>query len=312
MSLDFTLVDVFSDRPFGGNQLAVFPVATGIADADMQRLAREFNFSETTFVLPADDPACSHRVRIFTPREELPFAGHPTIGTAAVLASADATEPARSEFVFEEGIGPVAVTVDGSGIRFRLRPPSFEITDELPPAAAIARALGLPPDAIAETWYAGIGLRFCFVRLPSRELVDRIVLDKAAWVAGVADGWSSQLYCFARDSSAGDYRGGSRGRPAGQHWHDGARLYARFFAPAAGIDEDPATGSASAALAASVAHQSPEPDGTYSIQIDQGVLMGRRSALTATAGKEGGEVIEVVVGGSAAIVGRGTMMLPAG
>jgi trans-2,3-dihydro-3-hydroxyanthranilate isomerase len=296
MSLDFTLADVFSDEPFGGNQLAVFPDANGIADADMQRLAREFNFSETTFVLPPDDPACTHRVRIFTPREELPFAGHPTIGTAAVLASAGATEPARREFVFQEGIGPVAVTVDGQGIRFRLRPPRFETTDELPPAAAIARVLGLPPDAIAETWYAGIGLRFCFVRLTSRELVDRIVLDKAAWATGVAGGWSSQLYCFAGDSLASERR-------------DGARLHARFFAPAVGVEEDPATGSAGAALAASLAHRSPEPDGTYTVQIDQGVLMGRPSELTASAGKEDGEIIEVVVGGSAAIVGRGTMML---
>jgi trans-2,3-dihydro-3-hydroxyanthranilate isomerase len=290
MSLDFTLADVFSDEPFGGNQLAVFPDAAGIADADMQRLAREFNFSETTFVLPPDDPACTHRVRIFTPREELPFAGHPTIGTAAVLASREGGEPASGEFVFEEGIGPVAVTVDRSGIRFRLRSPRFETPDEAPPADAIARALTLPPDAIAETWYAAIGLRFCFVQLPSRELVDRIVLDKPAWSDGVADGWSSQLYCFAGN---------------------GTRLHARFFAPGFGIGEDPATGSASAALAASVAHRSAEPDGTYTIQIDQGVLMGRPSELTATAFKEGGEITEVIVGGSAAIIGRGTMTLAA-
>jgi trans-2,3-dihydro-3-hydroxyanthranilate isomerase len=298
MSLDFTLADVFSDKPFGGNQLAVFTDAAGIAEADMQRMAREFNFSETTFVLPPDDPACTHRVRIFTPGEELPFAGHPTIGTAAVLASANDVDPAEGEFVFEEGIGPVAVTVDASGIRFRLRRPGFEASDDGPPADAIARALNLPADAIAEAWYAGVGLRFCFVRLSSPELVDRIVLDKTAWAAGVAGGWSSQLYCFAGDSSTGE-------------WRDGGRLQARFFAPAAGVDEDPATGSASAALAASVAHQSPEPDGTYRIEIDQGVLMGRPSKLTATASKEGGEITEVVVNGNAVIVGRGTMTLPA-
>jgi len=293
MSLDFTLADVFSDRPFGGNQLAVFPDATGIADADMQRLAREFNFSETTFVLPPGDPACTHRVRIFTPSEELPFAGHPTIGTAAVLAGADGGEPGAGEFVFEEGIGPVAVTVDRSGIRFHLRAPRFETADEAPPTDAIAEALALPPAAITDAWYAGIGLRFCFVRLASRELVDRIVLDKAAWTRGVADGWSSQLYCFAGDCEHG-------------------RLHARFFAPGVGVDEDPATGSASAALAASVAHRSAEPDGTYRIEIDQGVLMGRPSELTATAFKEGGRITEVVVGGNAAIIGSGTMSLPAG
>jgi trans-2,3-dihydro-3-hydroxyanthranilate isomerase len=300
MSLDFTLADVFSDEPFGGNQLAVFPDAAGISDADMQRLAREFNFSETTFVLPPSDPSCTHQVRIFTPGQELPFAGHPIIGTAAVLASADGPDPAEGEFVFEEEIGPVAVTVDGSGIRFCLRPAGFETTDEVPPAAAIARALKLPADAIAEAWYAAVGLRFCFIRLSSPQLVDRIVLDKAAWAAGVAGGWSSQLYCFAGDFHAGE-------------WRDGAgRLHARFFAPAIGVEEDPATGSASAALAASVAHRSPEPDGSYSIQIDQGVLMGRPSKLAATAYKEGGEITQVVVSGNAVIVGHGTMSLPAG
>jgi trans-2,3-dihydro-3-hydroxyanthranilate isomerase len=293
MSLDFTLADVFSDRPFGGNQLAVFPDATGIAEADMQRLAREFNFSETTFVLPPDNPACTHRVRIFTPSAELPFAGHPTIGTAAVLASADGGEPGEGQFTFEEGIGPVEVKVDRSGIRFHLRSPKFETPDEAPPADAIARALALPPEAITETWYAGIGLRFCFVRVASPELVDRIVMDRAAWASGVAGGWSAQLYCFA-----GDY--------------DHGRLHARFFAPGFGVDEDPATGSASAALAASVAHQSAEADGTYRIQIDQGVLMGRPSELTATAYKEGGQITEVIVGGSAAIIGSGTIRLPAG
>jgi trans-2,3-dihydro-3-hydroxyanthranilate isomerase len=299
MSLDFALADVFSDRPFGGNQLAVFPDATGIAEADMQRLAREFNFSETTFVLPSDNPACTHRVRIFTPSEELPFAGHPTIGTAAVLASADGSKPGEGRFVFEEGIGPVEVTVDRSGIRFHLRSPKFETADEAPPADAIARALALPPEAIAETWYAGIGLRFCFVRVASRELVDRIVLDKSAWASGVVGGWSAQLYCFAADR-------------AGADWPNGSRLHARFFAPGFGVDEDPATGSASAALAASVAHRSAEPDGTYRIQIDQGVLMGRPSELTATAFKEGGRITGVAVGGSAAIIGSGTIRLPAG
>ena len=111
MEFDFSLVDVFSDQPFGGNQLAVFPNAVGIADQTMQRLAREFNFSETTFVLPPTDPSCTCRVRIFTPRQELPFAGHPTLGTAAVLARGNGGQAVR-QFVFEEGIGPVTVAVD--------------------------------------------------------------------------------------------------------------------------------------------------------------------------------------------------------
>src|SRR5580700_4036127 len=207
MGFDFVLVDVFSDRAFGGNQLAVFPEATGIADETMQQLAREFNFSESTFVLPPIDPSCTCRVRIFTPNQELPFAGHPTVGTAAVLASLRG----EKQFVFEEGIGPVEVVIDGETIRFHLRSPRYMSSSEAPPAAAIARALSLPEDAIADCWYGGVGLKFCFIRLASAELVDRAVPDKAAWASGVAGGWAQELYFFA-----GDFR-------------DGARLHARMF-----------------------------------------------------------------------------------
>jgi trans-2,3-dihydro-3-hydroxyanthranilate isomerase len=290
MGFDFVLVDVFSDRAFGGNQLAVFPDAAGIADETMQRLAREFNFSETTFVLPPSDPSCTCRVRIFTPNQELPFAGHPTVGTAAVLASLRG----EKQFVFEEGIGPVTVVVDGATIRFHLHSPRYQSSSEAPPAAAIARALSLPEDAIADCWYGGVGLKFCFIRLASPELVDRAVLDKAAWADGVAGGWSPELYFFA-----GDFTGGGR-------------LHARFFAPAVGVDEDPATGSACASLIASLADRSPERDGSYHFRIDQGVVMGRPSALEGTARKEHGQITEVIVGGQATIVAHGTMALPAG
>lgn len=292
MGLDFTLVDVFSDRPFGGNQLAVFPDARGITEETMQQLAREFNFPETTFVLPPSDPSHTCRVRIFTPRQELPFAGHPTLGTAAVLAARGA-RAAERRFVFEEGIGPVTVAVQGQTIRLHLHSPDYQTTDQALPVAAIAKALALPEDAIVQSWYAGVGLRFCFVRLADRELVDRAVPDKAAWAAGIAQGWSQEVYVFA-----GDFR-------------DGAHLHARFFAPGLGVDEDPATGSACAALVASLAHQSPQPDGTYRLHIGQGVAMGRPSALEGTASKQGGRLTEVVVSGSATIVGHGTMTLPA-
>jgi trans-2,3-dihydro-3-hydroxyanthranilate isomerase len=293
MSLGFTLVDVFSDRPFGGNQLAVFPDASGIPDETMRLLAREFGFSETTFVLPPRDPAHTCRVRIFTPSQELPFAGHPTVGTAAVLASLSGTKATTGhQFVFEEGIGSVTVAVDEQTIRLHLPSPGYETTSDAPSATAVAAALTLPRDAIAESWYAGIGLRFCFIRLASRELVDRAALDRAAW-AVIAGTWSPHLYCFT-----GDYR-------------DDARLYARFFAPAAGVDEDPATGSACASLVASIAQRSSEQDGTYRIQISQGVAMGRPSELEGTARKTAGQLAEVAVSGRATIVGNGTMTLPA-
>lgn len=294
MSLDFTIVDVFSDRPFGGNQLAVFPDAEGIGDATMQQLAREFNFAETTFVLPPLDPGHTCRVRIFTPRAELPFAGHPTVGTAAVLASLDGEHAgAERRFVLEEGIGPVTVVTDGHTARFHLWSPDCETTGESAPTAAVARALSLPETAVVRSWYAGLGVRFCFVHLADADLVDRATLDKTAWRDGVADGWSPHLYLFA-----GECR-------------DGARLYARMFAPALGVDEDPATGAASAALVASLAVGEPLADGGYSIGIDQGVGMGRPSVIEAAARKEHGRLAEVSVGGHATIVGRGVMTLGA-
>jgi len=138
MEAEFSLIDVFSDRPFGGNQLAVFPRAEGLSDEVMQQLAREFNFAESTFVLPSSDPACTHRVRIFTPRTELPFAGHATVGNAAVLASRN---PGSSQFLFEEGIGPVTVIADGPAWRLVLPSPEYE-TSPQPPSAVPWSAAG--------------------------------------------------------------------------------------------------------------------------------------------------------------------------
>jgi trans-2,3-dihydro-3-hydroxyanthranilate isomerase len=294
MSLEFTIVDVFSDRAFGGNQLAVFPDADGISDATMQQLAREFNFAETTFVLPPADPAHTCRVRIFTPRAELPFAGHPTVGTAAVLASMDSAHAeAERRFVLEEGIGPVTVATNGRTAWLHLANPERETAPGSPPLPAVAQALSLPETAVVRSWYAGLGVRFCFVHLADAALVDQATLDKTAWKAGIADGWSPHVYLFAGDC------------------HDGARLYARMFAPALGVDEDPATGSASAALVASLADDAPLADGSYHLRIEQGVSMGRPSLIEATARKENGRLAEVNVGGHATIVGRGVITLGA-
>ncbi|MEV2238107.1 PhzF family phenazine biosynthesis protein [Micromonospora sp. NPDC049891] len=289
MAYTFALVDVFSDRPFGGNQLAVFPDADGIGEQTMQRLAREFNFSETTFVVSPRDPAHSCRIRIFTPTQELPIAGHPTIGTAAVLAE---SAPDRQTFTVEEGVGPVTVSVDGRTIQLHLRAPVYESTDEAPSAAALAEALCLPEDAVVDSWYAGIGLRFCFVQLAGPELVDKARLDRSAWEASIADGWSPHVYVLA-------------GTPG-----DDANVYSRFFAPALGVEEDPATGSAAASLVASLARRSPGRNRTHRMTISQGVVMGRPSTLHATAHTEDGTLTEVIVGGHAVIVGRGTMTLP--
>jgi trans-2,3-dihydro-3-hydroxyanthranilate isomerase len=289
MEAEFSLIDVFSDRPFGGNQLAVFPRAEGLSDEVMQQLAREFNFAESTFVLPSSDPACTHRVRIFTPRTELPFAGHSTVGTAAVLASRN---PGSSQFLFEEGIGPVTVIADGPAWRLVLPSPNYETSPQPPSAVAVARALSLPETAVVRCWFAGVGLRFCFVQLTGQDMVDRATLDTSAWKVSLADGWSPHLYVFA-----GDFR-------------DGQRLYSRLFAPAIGVAEDPATGSACVTLAASLADSSPLADGSYHLRIDQGVAMDRPSLLDATGRKEHGKVTEVSVGGRATIIGHGIITIP--
>jgi trans-2,3-dihydro-3-hydroxyanthranilate isomerase len=293
VGLDFVLVDVFTDRAFGGNQLAVFPHAEWLTALTMQRLAREFNFSETTFVLPPDDPSNTCRVRIFTPSNEMPFAGHPTVGTAAALASLGEVDAASTRgLVFEEGIGPVAVEIDGAAITLHLRSPRFETTAECPRPDAIAAAISLSEADVAESWCAGIGgLRFCFVRVSGPEAVDRAVLERAAWASGVAGGWSPHLYVFAGECRSG------------------AQLYARFFAPAFGIDEDPATGSACAALVASLAERSAGAVERYSIRIDQGVVMGRPSRMHGTARTKGGHLSEVSVGGASTVVGTGVMTL---
>ncbi|MEO3750611.1 PhzF family phenazine biosynthesis protein [Streptomyces sp. B6B3] len=306
MDYSYYLADVFTQRPFGGNQLAVFPDARGLSTADMQALTREFNFSETTFVLPAEDtrhdPRGTRRVRIFTPAMELPFAGHPTVGTAAVLATREGVGDANGELVLEEGVGPVAVRVDGTFARFTVTAP-YESADHEPPAPEIAAALSLSASDLVECWYGGVALRYCFVRLPDAATVDRVVLDRGAWSAGVAGGWSPHLYVFA-----GDVR-------------DGGRLHARAFVPEIGVGEDPATGSACAGLVAGLALRgTAEPGGTaeekgqdeaeFSVTVHQGVAMGRPSEIEATAYIRDGSLTGVSIGGHTVILGGGTLDVP--
>ncbi|MBL1067826.1 PhzF family phenazine biosynthesis protein [Streptomyces sp. 7-21] len=280
MRYRFVLADVFTDQPFGGNQLAVFPDARGLPESAMAALAREFNFSEITFVLPPQDEAHTCRVRIFTPAGELPFAGHPTVGTAAVLAAEGTPGP---RLLLEEGVGVVPVDVSGGFARLTVSAP-FQTTGERPPAEALAAALSVAPGDIADTWYGGVGLRFCYVRLTSRAAVDRV-----EWAGPPPAGWASDVYVFA-----GDFR-------------SGGELYARSFVPGAGITEDPATGSACAGLVASLAHRSGLADGAYTLRVEQGVRMGRPSRIAATAQARGGRYTGASVGGDTVIVGEGTL-----
>ena len=295
----FVIADVFTSTAFGGNQLAVFPDARGVPDTAMQALAREFNFAETTFVLPPADPRHAGRIRIFTPKTELPFAGHPTVGTAAVLGRLGLVEapPGAAPLVFEEGVGPVAVELrlDEADTFARL---TLETAPERPtirPAPAIAAtALSLPGGAVRDAWFASVGVPFCFIELIDAAAVDRAALDRVVWTANFAQAWAPNLFLFT-----------GRTQPGGS-------LYARMFAPALGIEEDPATGSGSATLAGCLAERVADRDGTFTWRIDQGVAMGRPSVLEAAAEKREGRIVNVKVGGSTVLIGEGSITLQPG
>jgi len=298
MPYRFIIADVFTRTPFGGNQLAVFLDGRGLSDTAMQALTREMNFSESTFVFPPDDPAHAQRIRIFTPARELPFAGHPTVGTAAVLASrgVPGVRDGKGTIVLELGVGPISVDVDvrGDALTSRFTLERGLERREAPSIAAIATTLSVPVEAIAEAWFGSVGLPFCLVRLTNREAVDRAVLDRTAWTAHFSQAWGRDLYFFAGGLQSGN------------------RIYARMFGPSVGVTEDPATGSAAAALAGSLADALPGSDGSFTWQIDQGVKMGRPSLIEIAAEKRDGRVVRVRVGGSTVITGEGAMIVPPG
>jgi trans-2,3-dihydro-3-hydroxyanthranilate isomerase len=296
MKYSFHLVDVFSSTPFGGNQLAILPDATGISTGGMQKIAREFNFPESTFVLPKNDPVHSCRVRIFTPRAELNFAGHPTIGTACALVMkqhAQTVDPIR--LILEENIGPVMVDVahrNGGYHGTLTLSGKIDAPTGAPAPADLAAVLSIEPAEVSQSFFAGVGLPFCFAQLKSNEAVDRAAVNRAAWTTTLSRAWSPNLFFFA-----GDLR-------------DGGNLYARMCAPALGVEEDPATGSACAALVGAMASKHDFGGTAYRLSIQQGVSMGRRSEIEAEARKSGGVVTCVSVGGATAYIASGEIEVP--
>ena len=292
-SYEFVTVDVFTDRRFGGNPLAVFPDAQGISDADMQALASEFNLSEITFVLPPSDPAHTARVRIFGPTHELPFAGHPNVGTALVLAARAGAPP--EAMVFEELAGLVRVCLAREGGQLTATvdaPQPLRLGADVPPplvAACAGLSLGdIVTDAHGPC-VASVGLGFALAEVSAAALAgaapDVAAFREAAAATPTMPGTFS-LHLYARD---------------------GDRLRARMFAPLAGIPEDPATGSANAALAALLLHLAPGRD-RVAFEVAQGAEMGRPSLLRACAWREGSEV-RAGVGGGAVPVLRGSVDL---
>jgi len=296
MKYAFQIVDVFSSTPFGGNQLAILPDAAGISTEGMQKIAREFNFGETTFVLPKNDSANNFRVRIFTPRVELDFAGHPSVGTACALVMAQRVRPGDPiRLILEENIGPVTVDVvpRNGGFYGKLTlSGKIETPTGAPSTTELAAVLSVEPAEVSQVFFAGAGVPFCFAQLTSNEVVDRATINRAAWATTLARAWSPQVFFFA-----GNLR-------------DGGNLYARMWAPAMGIEEDSATGAACAALVSAMASKQDFGETAYRLSIQQGVLMGRRSEIEAEARKSRGVVTSVSVGGAAAYIASGEIEVP--
>jgi trans-2,3-dihydro-3-hydroxyanthranilate isomerase len=296
---EFVIVDVFTETAFGGNQLAVIPTANGLSGDAMQKIAREFNFAESTFVIPGKKGG-PDQIRIFTPKRELPFAGHPTVGTAAVLSFLRRSRPADAQGVvtYQEGIGSVSTrvsSIQGAKVVCELMLDApLEQPAERPNRHDLANALSLTERDVVDAWFAGVGIPFCFVHLASDKAVDAAVLDRQSWSATVAHTWGPQLFFFSGD------------------FVPDARLYARMFAPAFGIDEDPSTGSACVALVAVLAARLDDREGSFALHVDQGVQMGRPSAMNARAEKAEGKVKLLSVGGPSVVLARGTLAVEAG
>jgi trans-2,3-dihydro-3-hydroxyanthranilate isomerase len=293
----FVQVDVFTDRMFGGNPLAVFLDGRGLGDGEMQSIAREMNLSETTFVLPSTRPDCAARVRIFTPAREVPFAGHPTIGTTWVLAREGRLGDGDGA-ALEEGIGPVAVALEGdprcpSFVWMRHRDATFG--PEVPARAEVAAALGLDEADLrprAPICTGSTGSLFLYVALRDRAAVDRAVLDVAAMRRAFGEAGLPGVFVFAAE------------RP------DGA--YSRMFAPhTSGVPEDPATGSASGPLGAYlVTHGLVAPGESVRIVSEQGTKMGRPSFVHIRLRARDGTATDIGVGGSVVPVLEGRLRLP--
>jgi len=295
----FITADVFTDQPFGGNPLAVFPDADLAPDV-MQRLTAELHLSESVFVLPPENPAHTCRLRIFTPAMEIPFAGHPTVGTAIILAETGRLGPIdrRLDILFEEGAGPVPVTIErGADGRLSATLTSPRVPSRLPGTldpALLAAAVGLKQtmlqaDVPPAVYSAGVS----FAILPVRpEFLSQASVDTGLWRSDLAGTSAQHLYLAALDD-----------------WAAGRTARVRMFAPAMGIAEDPATGAAAAAFVGFLADRQKPADGGIGWTLSQGTELGRPSRIEIGAEILDGKLTAARVGGTAVLMSRGAFEL---
>lgn len=286
---------MFTEARFGGNQLAVFPDARGLSDLQMQQIAREINYSESTFVLPSEKGQTRH-VRIFTPTIEVPFAGHPTIGTAFVLVTTGelgAGELPRS-IVFEQAAGPVSVSIQRTArdsLWFELKAPETLTLGPVADIETLSVAVSLAIDdfdtSVHTPGVASVGLPFLFARVRDSSVLSRARVNIVGFDRLRDSGLVSEVHLYTPGSGAFDIR-------------------ARVFVPADGMFEDPATGSANCALGALLAHHHSASHGEFIWTVSQGSEIGRPSTLQVRALKENGSVTASWVGGHCVMVSDGT------
>ena len=295
---EYYICDVFTQQKFSGNQLAVITDAEGLSDHDMQNIAREFNFSESTFVFPSEKEN-TRKVRIFTPRSEVPFAGHPNIGTAFILAETGIFgDFAQSiDVVFEEKAGnvPIKINKDHCGyIWCELSAPAPLSLGKVATVDLASEVLSIEAGDINVTTHypqvASVGLPFLFVELQSLEALSQSQIDLTKLQRLLQEGFPSYIHIYCRDVKDFDIR-------------------CRMFAPLDGVPEDPATGSANAALIALLSHCDQRSDLEDKWKISQGSEIGRPSVLHGRAQKIGGTVTEVNLGGYSVMVCKGTISI---
>ncbi len=296
----YVTLDVFTDKPFGGNQLAVFPDARAIPERALIEITREFNYSETTFCYPAANAAHAARVRIFTPGAEVPFAGHPTVGTAIALHAMGPEAGREARLVLEEGVGPVPVTVrpDAHAPFAQFSVAKLpEIGPPVPTRTTLAEILSLTPDDIVSGSSApqavSCGLPFLIVGVKTVKALGQARVRFDRWSDTMRKSWAPDLFLFTPDAESGP-----------------SNFRARCFVPSMSVPEDPATGSANACFAGFLAARAAERDGTLKWTVMQGVEMGRPSRIDIEADKSAGAITAIRVGGRAVFMMAGSITLP--
>jgi trans-2,3-dihydro-3-hydroxyanthranilate isomerase len=301
--LRYHLVDVFTNRQFGGNPLAVFTNGRGISTETMQRIAKELNLSETTYVLPPGDASNDYCVRIFTPGQELPMAGHPTVGTTYVLAREHLIERGAdgqtTEIKLEEGVGTIPVRIewrdgDAGGAGFiQMRQPLPTFGARVEDVGAVAEMLSIEASEIAETnlplEVVSCGVPFLYVPVKSLRAVQSIKFRVDVWEQKLKHVVPPEVFVFTREVEFAD-----------------STVHSRMFAPGMGIYEDPATGGASGPLGCYlVQHEVIPCDGEVEFTSEQGIEMGRPSFIKIKITREGEEITDVRVGGECRFMGEG-------